>query len=206
VPTSPDQERSARRAAYGLTPDDVALIFVGGICARKDPLFLIEQMPAICTFNPHTKLVIVGPVLDADYHAAMLACIERHNLKDRIIFTGEVRDPYPLFAISDIVVFASHLEGFGCAVTEGMAHGLPAVVRHLPGVNDLFLRHGDTGFFFTNGEEYMAGIRKLIRNPSLRCEMGAAARTLVAAEFDNKKNAERIMTVYGFVRSAVQGR
>jgi glycosyltransferase involved in cell wall biosynthesis len=191
-------ERDGKRAVYGLSPDDVALIFVGGICARKDPMFLIEQMPAILTFNPHAKLVIVGPVLEPDYHARMLSCIEQHGLKDRVIFTGEVRDPYPLFAISDIVVFASHLEGFGCAVTEGMAHGLPAVVRHLPGVNDLFIRDGETGFFFTSSEEYLVRIRPLIEHPSLRREMGTAARKLVADEFDNFKNAERIMGVYGF--------
>jgi hypothetical protein len=36
--------------------------------------------------------------------------------------------------------------------------------------------------------------------------MGAAARTLIAAEFDNKKNAERIMTVYGFVGTGAKAR
>jgi len=198
VPPSLDRQPDAARAAYGLLPDDIALIFVGGICARKDPMFLVEQMPEICAFSPNAKLVIVGPIIEHDHHARMMAYVEQHNLKDRIIFTGEVRDPYPLFAISDIVVFASHLEGFGCAVTEGMAHGLPAVVRHLPGVNDLFIEEGKTGLFFTSSEEYLSAIRRLIENAALRREMGAAARKLVAGEFDNLRNAERIMSVYGF--------
>jgi len=198
VPPVLPGEGDIKRAAYGLSPDDIALIFVGGICARKDPMFLIEQMPAILSFSPRAKLLIVGPVLEPDYHAQMLAHIEQRGLKDRVIFTGEVGDPYPLFAVSDIVVFASHLEGFGCAVTEGMAHGLPAVVRHLPGVNDLFIRHGETGFFFTSPEEYLERIRSLIEQPSLCREMGMAARKLVAEEFDNFRNAERIMGLYGF--------
>jgi glycosyltransferase involved in cell wall biosynthesis len=200
IPPYPNEERRSQRTEYGLSPGDVALIFVGGICARKDPIFLIEHMPAICAFCPEAKLVIVGPVLEPDYYARLLACIERHNLEDRIILTGEVPDPYPLFALAHIVVFASHLEGFGCAVTEGMAHGLPAVVRHLPGVNDLFIRDGETGLFFTSSAEYLSAIRRLIENPALRRKMGAAARRLVAAEFDNQKNAESIMTLYGFPR------
>ena len=200
IPPWPNEERRAERAAYSLSPGDVALIFVGGICARKDPIFLIEHMPPICAFCPDAKLVIVGPVLEPDYYARLLACVERHNLKDRIILTGEVPDPYPLFALADIVVFASHLEGFGCAVTEGMAHGLPAVVRHLPGVNDLFIRDGETGLFFTSSAEYLLAVRRLIENPAVRREMGTAARTLVAAEFGNQKNAESIMTLYGFPR------
>ena len=204
IPPLPDKDRAGPRAALGLSPEDVVLIFVGGICARKDPLFLLEQMPAICAFSPHAKLLIVGPILEADHHAHMLAYIERHQLQDRVIFTGEVLDPYPLFAVSDIVVFASHLEGFGCAVTEGMAHGIPAVARHLPGVNNLFIRDEETGFFFTSPDEYVTAIRRLIDDPALRRQMGAAARKLVAAEFDDKKNAKRIMSVYGFPCAATQ--
>jgi glycosyltransferase involved in cell wall biosynthesis len=198
IPPYPNEERAAERAQYGLSRGDLALIFVGGICARKDPIFLIEHMPAICAFWPDAKLFIVGPILEPDYYARLLDCIGRHKLEDRVILTGEVADPYPLFALADIVVFASHLEGFGCAVTEGMAHGLPAVVRHLPGVNELFIRDGETGLFFTSSAEYLLAIRRLIENPALRREMGMAARTLVAAEFDNQKNAKSIMTLYGF--------
>jgi glycosyltransferase involved in cell wall biosynthesis len=80
-----------------------------------------------------------------------------------------------------------------------MAHGLPAVVRHLPRVNDLFIRPGETGFFFTSPKEYLTAIRKLVEDPALRQELGATARKLITAEFGNLKNAERIMSVYGFV-------
>ena len=204
IPSAPDKDRQANRTAHGLSAEDVVLIFVGGICARKDPMFLVEQMPAICKFSPHAKLIIVGPILESDHYARMLAYIEEHNLKDQVVFKGEVLDPYPFFAIADIVVFASHLEGFGCAVTEGMAHGLPAVVRHLPGVNDLFIRDGETGFFFTSPEEYLSAIRKLVEDPALRRELGATARKLIAAEFGSLKNAERIMSVYGFAPDPVK--
>ena len=199
IPSAPDKDRQAKRTAHGLSGEDVVLIFVGGICARKDPMFLVEQMPAVCKFSPHAKLIIVGPILETDHYARMLDYIEQHNLKDHVVFKGEVLDPYPFFAIADIVVFASHLEGFGCAVTEGMAHGLPAVCRHLPRVNDLFIRDGKTGFFFTSPTEYLSAIRKLVEDPALRQDLGATARELIAAEFSNFKNAERIMSVYGFM-------
>jgi glycosyltransferase involved in cell wall biosynthesis len=197
VPADPERERKAMRATYSLADDDVALIFVGGICARKDPLFLIEQMPAIHTFCRRVKLFVVGPILEPAHHEKVMMCVREYRLENDVIFTGEVRDPYPLFGMADIMVFASHLEGFGAAVTEGMAHGLPAVVRHLPGVNDLFIHQSKTGYLFTTAEEYLVALRQLIENPALRRQVGQAARNLILAEFDNFRYARRILDVYG---------
>jgi glycosyltransferase involved in cell wall biosynthesis len=108
IPSAPEKERQAKRAAHGLSPNDIVLIFVGGICARKDPLFLVEQMPAVCKFSPQAKLIIVGPILESDHHARMLAYIEEHNLKDHVVFKGEVLDPYP-FLQSPILWSSPHI-------------------------------------------------------------------------------------------------
>jgi glycosyltransferase involved in cell wall biosynthesis len=200
VPAETRHGRQTTRAACGLTDDDIVLIFVGGICARKDPLFLVEQMPAIRALCPRSKLVVVGPVLEPDHHEQMMACVREHRLENAVLFTGEVRDPYPLLAMADIMVFASHLEGFGSAVTEGMAHGLVPVVRHLPGVNDMFIRQNETGFLFTSAEEYLTALRQLIGDPALRHQIGAAARSLILAEFDNVRFAHRVLETYRFGR------
>ena len=196
IPSDPGRERRSTRQAWDFTDDDIVLIFVGGICARKDPLFLIEQMPAVRAFCPRAKLVIVGPILEPEHHEKMMTCLREHRLEKAVLFTGEVRDPYPLIAMADIFVFASHLEGFGTAVAEGMAHGLVPVVRHLPGVNDMFVRQNETGFAFTSAEEYLAVLRQLVDNPALRRQIGAAARALILSEFDNVRFARRVLETY----------
>ena len=53
------------------------------------------------------------------------------------------------------MVFASTEEGFGTAVIEAMAHGLPVVARRLPGVNDVFVDEGRSGYFFESGGDYL---------------------------------------------------
>ena len=198
IPPDPKSDRAKTRAAYGIAEDDIVLIFVGGICARKDPLFLVEQLPDVLRFCPRAKLLIVGPVLEDDHHQLMLSFIQENGLEDRVIFTNEVLDPYPLFAMADIMTFGSHLEGFGAVVTEAMAHELPPVVRHLPGVNDSFVHQNETGFLFTKREEYLAALRRLIEDPALRVRIGTAARRLITARFDNRQNARRLLEIYGF--------
>ena len=197
IPEAMKRDRERIRAAYGIAPEDTLLIFVGGICDRKDPLFLVEQLPAVLRFCPRAKLLVVGPVLEPDHHRRMLDTILLHGLERHVIFAGEVRNPYPLFEAADIMTFASHLEGFGAVVIEGMAHGIPVVVRHLPGINDSFVRPDETGYLFTTAEEYVAALRRLVEDGALRRRLGAAGRRFAIAHFDFLGIAKRYLGIYG---------
>ena len=57
----PDQ-RSAIRFELGIPPTALVLIFVGGLCARKDPILLVRQLPKVLERRPDTWLLLVGPV------------------------------------------------------------------------------------------------------------------------------------------------
>jgi hypothetical protein len=177
------------------------LIFVGALNRRKDPLFLIRNLPEILRHHPDTYLLLVGPELDAVYASEFRGVIDQHGTADRVIFTGEVRDAHPYFQASDIMVFASHQEGFGMVVPEAQVNGLPAVVRHLPGVNDLFVAHEQTGFFFTDSAGYISAVVRLAKDPALRKQIGDRARTFVRGHFDMPAVAQRYLDIYGFVRS-----
>jgi len=79
-----------------------------------------------------------------------------------------------------------------------MAHALPVVVRHLPGVNDSFVRDGTTGLLFTNGEEYVRQVSRLLTDRVLREEIGCRAQELVRITFDMCEVARKYLTLYGF--------
>jgi len=196
IPDTPDAQRAETRKALGVGADDLLIIFVGGICDRKDPLFLVERMPAICALRPDARLLIVGPVLEQDHLDRIHAVIARHGLQDNVRFVGEVLDPYPLFAASDIMGFASHLEGFGTVVIEAMAHRLPVVVRDLPAVNDMFVLQGQTGFRFRTAQEYDDAMRLLVTDAALRRRMGEAARRHVVNRYDQVIIAQRYLDIY----------
>ena len=197
----PEPDASARgrtRAALGIPDDALVLIFVGGLCRRKDPMLLVEQLPDVLQQRPDTWLLLVGPDLEPDYIAEMKSLIARSGIGDRVIFVGEVLDPHPYFAAADIMTFASTLEGFGTVVPEAMAHGLPVVVRRLPGVNDLFVNHGETGFFFDDAAGYLNAVLRLAADPALRRSLGERARALVQRSFDMRAVARKYLDIYGF--------
>lgn len=197
IPPSGDRSaRSADRRRFGIAEDDIVLIFVGGVCARKDPFFLIKQLPRTLDIYPKIKILVVGPFVEPEYYAQITAYLRKNELNDHVIFTGEVRDPYPMFRISDIMTFASRLEGFGTAVIEAMAHKVPVVVRHLPGVNDSFVINGKTGFLFTDEQEYLGFLNILLNDAELRKKIGDDARQFVINNFDISDISKKYLNLY----------
>jgi glycosyltransferase involved in cell wall biosynthesis len=203
VPASPPGQRARMRAQFGAGPEDPVLLFVGGLCARKDPLFLIEALPEIRRAHPGARLVLVGPTLEPDYVRHLEERVAALGLGEAVTFAGEQLDPHPWFDAADMLVFASRLEGFGTVVPEAMAHGLPVVVRHLPGVNDSFVLDGKTGFLFTDEAGYVAAVRRLAADPALRRRLGGAGRLLAAEQFGMRGIAARYLGVYGLAERIV---
>ena len=191
----------ALRHRLGLAADALVLLFVGGLCQRKDPLLLITAMPAILARHPTTQLVLVGPPLEMDYVAALHAAAA--PFAAHVHFAGEQLDPHPWFSAADVLVFASRLEGFGTVVPEAMGHGLPVVARHLPGVNDSFVLPGTTGYLFDDEAGYLHSVLRLLDDGALRVRLGAAGAALVEREFSMRQAATRYLGVYG-LSDAVQ--
>ncbi len=199
--TFPPRGHSRRRETrdrLGIPEDALVLIFVGGLCKRKDPMLQVRVFPDLLRHRPDLYLLLVGPELEPDYVHAMRQFIRAEGLEHRIIFVGEVSDPYPHFEAADIMTFASRLEGFGTVVPEAMANGLPVVARLLPGVNESFVKNGETGFLFTRDAEFPELVLKLANDPALRLRLGQAGRELVRRSFDMRQVARRYLEIYGF--------
>lgn len=194
--------RARLRASLGIGEDEPVLLFVGGLCMRKDPRFLIDAMPQILRRHLGARLLLVGPPLEPDYLRELRRAVTDGGLEKAVLFMGEQLDPHPYFAAADILVFASQLEGFGTVVPEAMAHGLPVVVRHLPGVNDDFVRDRETGFLFDTQAGYLGAVLTLIADPALRRRIGGAGRALANARFGMRQAAARYLGIYGMPPSS----
>src|ERR1019366_10627130 len=105
--------------------DAKVLVSVGGLCARKDQLFLVQQLSELVRQDPNLLLVLVGPDVEADYAEKIRKFVADYDLDRHVRFAGYAEQPWDFYRAADIMVFASHEEGFGTVVIEAMAYGLP---------------------------------------------------------------------------------
>ncbi len=186
------------RDRLSIPMDAQVLVSVGGLCARKDQLFLVRQLSGLVKQNPNLLLVLVGPEVEADYAGKVRKFVADHDLDRHVRFAGYAEQPWDFYRAADVMVFASHEEGFGTVMIEAMAYGLPVVARHLPGVNDVFIEHGRSGFLFTQSDEFQTHVGQLLHDSQLRHRIGTSGRDFVAAHFNIVDIAGRYLALYGF--------
>lgn len=119
------------------------------------------------------------------------------KLGDRVRFLGRLDDTTQFYLSSDILLVASHAEGFPPnSVNEALAAGLPVLTRRIPGVADV-ITDGVNGFVFTDEAEFARKLSVLINNPVRRNELGRNARVFAQDKLDINKIVPTLQNFLG---------
>ncbi len=121
----PGTTRAERAAGNG---DRVEILAVGAVSRRKAYDSLVAALAPLSTLHWH--LTIVGTLdRSPEAVAALRSVIDGSGLDNRITLAGAVGEAAldTLYARSDLFVSASLFEGYGMALTEALARGLPIV-------------------------------------------------------------------------------
>lgn len=167
----------AARADYGFTDDQVLLVTVGRLVARK----AVDQLISVLkdAGRPDAHLVIVG---SGPQEQALRQKAAELGLAERVHFRGQAseRDKLRLLQMSDIFVSTSQHEGFGLVFLEAMASGLPVVCYGYGGQTD-FLVDGVTGHVVPLNDValFAERCRRLISDPEAIRRIGADNRVRV---------------------------
>jgi glycosyltransferase involved in cell wall biosynthesis len=173
-----DFDRQAFRESLGIDDQDLVGLFVAlGQFERKGLPFVLQALatPGMERF----KLIVVGGQPDLIAQYAERAA--KYQVGDRVIFAGMQSDVRPYFWSVDAFVFPSLYEGFPLVTLEAAACGLPIVVSHLYGVEEMLV-DGDNGILVeTSVDGVRQGLERFLSlPPSARHAMGQGARQAVS--------------------------
>ena len=172
---------AASRAAFGIRDDEVVLVTVGRLVARKAMHQLLALMQRLR--DEPVRLLILGSGPEEE---PLRREAQERQVAPRVRFFGHV--PYPekfrVLRMADVFVSTSQHEGFGLVFLEAMACGLPVVCYDHGGQTDV-LEDGRTGSLaaLNDLQGVARGCRRLINQPALRQEIGAANERRVEAFF-----------------------
>ncbi len=126
----PDDDLADLRARYGLGEAPV-ILFVGKFSRRRNLPALIEAFARLAHDGCPHLLVLVG-VNHLGLPVDELA--RRAGVGERVVYARFVPDEdlRRLYALADLFVYPSEMEGFGLPVLEAMASGTPAVTLRRP--------------------------------------------------------------------------
>jgi len=192
-PPSAGQREEARRK-LGLSPDHLALGNAGRISHAKGWDILLRALAPLMRENPRLRLVIIG---DGQALSSLELTSERLGIRQSCHFAGLIQRVWEVLGALDIFVSASRWEGFGYALVEAMAVGLPVVASRVGSVPE-YVVDGENGLLYQPGseEELCEKVRILAESETLRSELGRRAREVVEERFDLRRSAARVVEVY----------
>lgn len=204
-PVASEFERTVLRQQLSLDPDADVILFVGPINARKGINELIGAWNRLEQMRPRATLVLVGPGYDvgirsqsnSDLQADIEAAFSKSSGRNRVVFTGTVKNPERYFQAADVFVFPSRREGLPNVVLEAFGCGVASVLTPFIGLPDEIGRPGEEYLLVERTPEALAAaIDNLLDHPERRIQLGRQARQWVQGRMDLQHSVDRYAALY----------
>ncbi len=95
---------------------------------------------------------------------------------------------------ASVFLYMSEMEGLGSAAIAAMAAGVPVVASGVGGLPEV-VEHERTGLIVRDGD-YAGAVRRLLDNPSLAAELGAAGREKAIRQFSVETMVQDTVSAY----------
>jgi N-acetyl-alpha-D-glucosaminyl L-malate synthase BshA len=196
IPNFVDPKRFQRDTAVCnmfASPGDRLVCHVSNFRPVKRVMDVVETFAKIAAKVP-SRLLMLG---DGPERSKAEAFARAHNLRDRVIFLGNVPNLEEILGACDLFLLPSESESFGMAALEAMASEVPVIATDTGGLPEVVI-DGEAGYLLPVGD--VAGMAErgieILRDDALRKRMGKRAREIAVEKFDEEKIVPRYRELY----------
>ena len=158
-------DRKQYREKLGVADDDIMVLTVGELSARKNQQVIIKALAQLK--DPRYVFVICGKEMSGTGTYDFMVRLAK-ELNVRVKFLGFRTDIPEILQCADLAVLPSKREGLGLAGIEALASGIPVVGASVQGIKD-YVIDGKTGYLCSpTDEKQFADKIKLLSDPELR--------------------------------------
>lgn len=172
------------------------ILSVGNLIPIKGHDLLIRAVAALTPEFPTLKLEIIG---NGPEHSRLQALARQLGVAERVRFLGRQsrREVASAMRRCTLFVLPSRYEGLGCVYLEAMSAGKAVIGCRGQGIGEI-IRHGSNGFLVgpDNERELTLAMAMLLRDETLRRNLGARGRDTVLDRLTLAQQAESLARIY----------
>lgn len=182
--------------SLGLSENDFIIGNISRFDYQKNQRLILTQAPDIIKAIPDAKFLLIG---DGEYIDECKYLADVIEIKDRVVFAGEIKDVENYYSLFDIFVFPSLWEGLSITLIEAMASGCCILASDIPENREL-ISNGINGLVFNlnTRKDFVNKVVQLAESSGL-CGLLSAQALADAQAFDEKVMAGRIQGEYAKV-------
>ncbi|MGP8201784.1 MAG: glycosyltransferase family 4 protein [Limisphaerales bacterium] len=170
----------ALRDAWGCSPDEVVILAVGRTVPVKGWDVLLQAFAAVVKTAPQARLILAGSFVspaEKPFHTLLLCILKKHQIQDKVLFTGYLTDVKSALRAADIFVMPSLSEGASFALIQGLDAGLPCVATDVGNAREV-IRDGENGYIVPRRDPaaLTRALTQLVQDRDLRRRFAGNAR------------------------------
>lgn len=187
------KQREQIRKTLGIE-DKIVLSFTARLRPAKGHKYLLEAISIIKNQYPRVVLLLIG---DGVLRYELDTLTRQLNIESNVRFLGQRTDIPDLLSVTDIYVHSSVEEGFGIAIIEAMAAGLPVVATNVGGIPEI-ITNNINGILVPseNPQAFVDSISYLIEHPKNRKILAEKGKQHVETTFTDDVMIKKYMEVY----------
>ena len=191
------EETKTFKLSNNIPLDKIIIGFVGSIEKRKGHDLLLKAVENLnSTIRNKIHVVFLGSSKDSTTRPWLDGLIETTNTSD-VVTSFDYQDPKPFYAMYDIFVLPSRLEGFPLVIIEAMMSECCVIRSNVQGAYDQ-IDHGINGFIFENNDfkELAKILARVIENKTLMLEIAKKGKEKALSKFTIEAMTKGTLDVY----------
>jgi O-antigen biosynthesis protein len=191
--------RAKVRESLNVKPDELAVLLLGTVCARKgqhDLARALAKLPA--HFRERLRCFIVGD-RSGSYSTELKRIVAElpPDLRDRVSIVPETPDTARYYLAADLFVCTSRVESYPRVILEAMAYGLPIVTTPVLGIRQQVRPEFNALFYEPdNPTELAERLETLIADDALRRRFAANSTHVLNGLIDFDEMVESYADVF----------
>ena len=159
----------------------------------KGIMILIQSFKEILTYYPKARLLIVG---DGQYRKILEDYTEKEGLRNQVIFTGNMDNPFIALSVCDIYCHISLNEACPLASLEAMIMGKPIIASNDAGLPEIIMDGVDGILVDSNPNSVTKAILTLVEKPNFMRKLSENAIITAKTKFSWEKITREYIKLY----------
>ena len=191
-----DEEIERFRRQHNIEKDAIILLAQAMTAHRQKANGLKLLIQAVRMLTEKYPNILLIATREGIYSEEMRAFAQESGIEERVIFTGNIENPYVPLEMCNLFTHISLSDGLPMALLEAMVMGKPIVATDVGGIPEA-ISNGQNGLLVAPVSEVIAQkIDWLLQNSEIAEDFGRQAKKTVEERFTWELAAERFMQCY----------
>ena len=187
-------DSAALKKRFALPDESTVVGMAAQLIPRKGHDVLLEAVAALKDRWPQLRVLVMGK---GPLATSVVQHIEAMDLQEQVHYVGFLTDIETVLPHLDFLVHPARTEGLGVALLQAASAGLAVIASRAGGMPEAVLDE-ETGLLIPPGDvpALVAAMERLLSDPALADQYGAAGRRRMADEFSIEAMAAGNLAVY----------